>query len=85
MRGKLVCRVHGGKSTGPKTPEGKARVAAAHLKHGYYTKENVERRKANAAIRRANAAIRRAYLPRRRKEKVDITVVIRDPSNADVS
>jgi hypothetical protein len=29
MEGKMRCRVHGGASTGPKTPEGKARVAAA--------------------------------------------------------
>jgi hypothetical protein len=29
MKGKARCRLHGGASTGPKTPEGKARVAAA--------------------------------------------------------
>lgn len=34
VRGKRVCRVHGGKSTGPRTREGKAAVAAAHLQHG---------------------------------------------------
>ena len=32
--GKARCRLHGGLSTGPKTPEGKARIAAAHWKHG---------------------------------------------------
>jgi hypothetical protein len=28
------CRMHGGGSTGPRTPEGLARLAAAHTKHG---------------------------------------------------
>ena len=28
------CQFHGGKSTGPKSAEGKARIAAAHLVHG---------------------------------------------------
>lgn len=34
------CKLHGGKSTGPKTEEGKQRIAKAHFKHGLYTKEN---------------------------------------------
>jgi hypothetical protein len=29
IRGKTRCKIHGGMSTGPKTPEGKARVVAA--------------------------------------------------------
>jgi len=33
------CRMHGGKSTGPKTREGIERIRAAHLKYGEYTKE----------------------------------------------
>lgn len=33
------CRMHGGKSTGPKTPEGIERVRAAHLKHGKYSQQ----------------------------------------------
>ena len=33
------CRLHGGKSTGPKTPEGRKRIGQAHLKHGGCTKE----------------------------------------------
>lgn len=40
------CRLHGGKSTGPKTPEGIERIRAAHLKHGEYTKKAIEERKA---------------------------------------
>ena len=33
------CGFHGGKSTGPKTAEGKARIGAAHLTNGNYTKK----------------------------------------------
>jgi hypothetical protein len=38
------CRLHGGKCTGPKTPEGKERSAKANLKHGRYTKEAIAER-----------------------------------------
>ena len=31
------CQFHGGRSTGPRTAEGKARVIAAHLRHGWET------------------------------------------------
>ncbi|MGA7876407.1 MAG: HGGxSTG domain-containing protein [Desulfoferrobacter sp.] len=45
------CRMHGGKSTGPKTPEGLERSRAANLKHGYYSKAAIEaRRTANELI-----------------------------------
>ena len=33
------CRLHGGKSTGPRTPEGLERSRRARLVHGYYTAE----------------------------------------------
>ena len=33
------CSLHGGKSTGPKTEDGLARLAAARTTHGKYTKE----------------------------------------------
>jgi len=39
------CRLHGGKSTGPKSPEGIERIRQAHLKHGEYTKEAIASRK----------------------------------------
>ncbi len=46
------CRLHGGKSTGPKTPEGIERIRQAHLKHGEYTKEAIASRKEfNALLR----------------------------------
>ena len=32
------CHLHGGASTGPKTAEGRARIAAAHYKHGRRSK-----------------------------------------------
>ena len=45
--------MHGGLSTGPRTLEGKARVIAAHTKHGRPSKAHVERVKAiNAELRR---------------------------------
>jgi hypothetical protein len=33
------CTRHGGRSTGPRTAEGRARIAAAHTTHGRLTKE----------------------------------------------
>ena len=37
VRGRRRCRMHGGKSTGAKTPEGRAKLRALHLKHGRST------------------------------------------------
>ena len=34
IRGRARCRMHGGKSRGPTTPEGRARIAAANTRHG---------------------------------------------------
>lgn len=34
------CRMHGGRSTGPRTPEGLARLAAARTTHGAYNAES---------------------------------------------
>ena len=39
IAGKTTCRIHGGKSTGPRTIEGKARIAAAHTVHGRETRK----------------------------------------------
>ena len=38
MKGKQVCRTHGGASTGPKTKAGRARCAAAKTIHGRETR-----------------------------------------------
>jgi hypothetical protein len=38
MRGKKVCKFHGGKSTGPKTDEGRAACAAAKTNYGTETR-----------------------------------------------
>ena len=45
------CKVHGGKSTGPRTPEGLERSKRARLKHGYDSREaKVERSRVRAAL-----------------------------------
>ncbi len=36
------CRMHGGKSTGPKTEAGRKRCSEARLIHGFYSKEYQE-------------------------------------------
>ena len=45
IAGRTRCRLHGGLSTGPKTPEGKAACVAAPWKHGRRSKAYVETRK----------------------------------------
>ena len=60
LNGKIRCRLHGGLSTGPKTPEGKARIAAAHWKHGRRSKAYVQTRKKIWAELRAIEARMRA-------------------------
>src|SRR5256714_10805366 len=45
------CKLHGGKSTGPRTPEGLERSRRANSKHGYYSREaKAERSGVRAAI-----------------------------------
>ena len=46
------CTRHGGKSTGPRTEEGRARIAAAQTKHGGLTKEKRAEAKQNAKVGR---------------------------------
>jgi hypothetical protein len=46
------CPNHGGKSTGPRTKEGRARIAAAQIKHGRLTKEARAEAKARAKVGR---------------------------------
>jgi hypothetical protein len=51
--GKARCRIHGGKSTGAKTPEGRAKLRALHWEHGRSTTEAKEQAKRRAAVGRA--------------------------------
>jgi hypothetical protein len=44
--------LHGGQSTGPKTQEGRAKIAAANLKTGEFTKEKIAVQKEQAKIAR---------------------------------
>ncbi len=43
------CRLHGGASTVPRTADGRARISAANLLHGEFTKDRLEKRRANVA------------------------------------
>ena len=45
------CKLHGGKSTGPRTPEGLERSRRANWKHGHFSREaKAERSRVRAAI-----------------------------------
>ncbi len=46
------CRLRGGRSTAPKTQEGRAKIAAANLKTGEFTKEKIAVQKEQAKIGR---------------------------------
>jgi hypothetical protein len=48
--GKKVCYMHGGASTGPKTSNGRKRIANAQFKHGWYSKASLDERKRLQAI-----------------------------------
>lgn len=52
MRGKRVCPIHGGKSTGPRTVKGKSHLTTAALKHGYFMKDSL------IAAKRASMSLR---------------------------
>ena len=59
VAGRTRCRLHGGLSTGPKTPEGKARIAAAHWKNGRRSRAFTEaRKKIWADLRAVDARMR---------------------------
>ena len=63
IKNRSRCKLHGGLSTGPRTPEGKARSIAAHTKHGRRSKAHVEKVKAiNAELRRVILECKRAGL-----------------------
>ena len=67
------CRLHGGRSTGPRTEEGRARISAANTKHGRKTKERLAEAKARAQANREiwyalktqiELAVRDGHLPK---------------------
>ncbi len=63
IRGPNKCRLHGGKSTGPRTAEGKARSIAAHTKHGRRSKAQAARvREINAELRRITCVLKQEGL-----------------------
>lgn len=62
------CRLHGGKSTGPRTPEGLKSSRRARWKHGYYSaRAKAERADARATMRelRDLEALLRTFSPTR--------------------
>ena len=44
------CRLHGGASSGPRTKEGRAKIAATNMTNGRHTKEMIAKRKEDAEI-----------------------------------
>jgi hypothetical protein len=58
IRNRRRCRLHGGKSTGPKTAAGLKRSRGARLKHGEYSAAAVaERARIRALFRQARALL----------------------------
>jgi hypothetical protein len=51
------CRLHGGLSTGPKTPEGRHRIRLALFKHGRYTMEAKQEQQAWRELMRASRGL----------------------------
>ena len=49
------CRLHGGKSTGPRTAEGLERCRLARWKHGLYSKEALAEKQQVRALLSSNA------------------------------
>ena len=50
IKGKTKCKFHGGRSTGSRTPEGKARQIEANTIHGNETRAKREERSAKMAV-----------------------------------
>lgn len=75
---RLRCRLHGGASSGPRTPEGRERCAQANYRHGRCTKQakaearatRAELQYLKAEIRLMDAMVRRWLRERRRANKV---------------
>ena len=50
VKGKSVCRIHGGRSNGPRTAEGRQRCAEAKTVHGNETRANRAERKQKSLL-----------------------------------
>jgi hypothetical protein len=73
VKGKMRCRMHGGLSTGPRTPEGLERSKRARWKHGRFSQEAIEsRRRANyETVSQAMARFKRESARRDRSASRD--------------
>ena len=60
LKRKRRCRLHGGASTGPKSKEGRDRIAAARLKHGQFVNWRERREKEKAYFRQIRMVMRQA-------------------------
>ncbi|MGH2612022.1 MAG: HGGxSTG domain-containing protein [Rhabdochlamydiaceae bacterium] len=52
------CRLHGGRSTGPKTSDGKRRIKLANTKHGFYSAEAIAERRMVSKLLKASWFVR---------------------------
>ena len=58
IKGRKRCRLHGGLSTGPRTPEGRERIRQARTVTGFYSAASIAaRRKAAANYRQLRATL----------------------------
>jgi len=73
IKSRSRCQLHGGRSTGPRTEEGRARIAAGKFKHGNRTKKRLAEDRELAAANRQiwydlktqiELMIRDGYLPK---------------------
>jgi hypothetical protein len=78
MKEKLVCWIHGGKSTGPTTPEGLERCRKANWRHGYYSAEAVAERRYIAQLLRESRLLTRRI---RERSASEVWPFIMDRSN----
>ena len=64
VKGKRVCWIHGGRSTGPRTPEGLERSRKANWKHGFYSAEMAaERQYIRSLLRESQDLVERIKGP----------------------
>ena len=60
IKGRNRCKLHGGRSTGPRTAAGRGRVAATNTKHGRRSKAHLAKVKAiNSELKRITYELKR--------------------------